>query len=194
MAHRGQWQAAPMQIFHNGHSTLGLKIMPRDHPISPLVTKKRGVDLVHRLSDSFRWIRSNSVGNTRGMTKLGKRLVKAARQAREIARGTVDPKTYRVSLGPMHPGEVLREEFLKPMKLSIAAAADKTKIPAKQLAGIANEKKDITADSAKKLARAFGTTPDFCLNLQAHFEILARCKPLRHLFALLHPRQVPAVL
>jgi addiction module HigA family antidote len=74
----------------------------------------------------------------------------------------------------MHPGEVLREEFLKPMKLSIAAAADKTKIPAKELAGIAKEKTDITADSAKKLACAFGTTPDFWLNLQAHFQVLRR--------------------
>jgi antitoxin HigA-1 len=74
-------------------------------------------------------------------------------------------------LPPLHPGEVLREEYLKPLDLkpySLAAALD---VPRTRIERLANEETGITADTALRLGRYFGTTPEFWMNLQDHFEL-----------------------
>ena len=67
----------------------------------------------------------------------------------------------------VHPGEVLREEFLKPLKLSAYALAKRIRVPAPRVNDIVLQKRGITADTAVRLAKFFGTSEQFWLNLQA---------------------------
>src|SRR6201997_579464 len=73
---------------------------------------------------------------------------------------------YRV-----HPGEVLREEFLKPLNLSAYQLARRLRVPPPRVNDIVLERRGISADTAVRLARFFGTTEQFWLNLQANYEI-----------------------
>jgi len=74
-------------------------------------------------------------------------------------------------LPPIHPGEILREEFLKPLGMSAHELALRLRVPATRITDIVNEKRGITADTALRLSRYFGTTPKFWLNLQASYEL-----------------------
>lgn len=71
---------------------------------------------------------------------------------------------------PVHPGEVLDEEFLKPLELSQYRLAKDIHVPPRRINEIILKKRGITADTALRLARYFGTTADFWLNLQTGFE------------------------
>ena len=77
----------------------------------------------------------------------------------------------RVRLPPIHPGEVLREEFLAPLGMSAHKLALALRVPATRINDIVNEKRGITADTALRLSRYFGTTARFWLNLQASYEL-----------------------
>jgi addiction module HigA family antidote len=81
-------------------------------------------------------------------------------------------------LAPMHPGEVLREEFLKPLDLSPYKAAEKTGVPRTRIERIANEETGITADTALRLGKLFGTTAEFWLNLQTRYDLLTAEKAI----------------
>ncbi len=74
-------------------------------------------------------------------------------------------------LRPVHPGEILREEFMKPLRLNAHRLAMKLHVPAPRVYEIIREERDITPDTALRLARFFRTTPEFWLNLQAHYEL-----------------------
>lgn len=75
---------------------------------------------------------------------------------------------------PIHPGEVLLEDFLKPLGLSQYRLAKATSVPPRRINEIVHGKRAITADTALRLARFFGTTEHFWLNLQTHFELEVR--------------------
>ncbi len=75
----------------------------------------------------------------------------------------------------LHPGEVLREEFLKPMAMSPYALAKRLRVPPPRINDIVLERRGITADTALRLSRFFGTTEQFWLNLQDAYDI-ARVK------------------
>ncbi len=70
-----------------------------------------------------------------------------------------------------HPGEVLREEFMVPLSLSANTLAIALRVPATRIGEIVNERRSITADTALRLARYFGTTPEFWLNLQQAYDL-----------------------
>lgn len=72
---------------------------------------------------------------------------------------------------PIHPGEVLREEFLEPLGLSANALATALRVPAPRINDIVRERRAITPDTALRLARYFGTTPQFWLNLQTSYDL-----------------------
>ena len=72
---------------------------------------------------------------------------------------------------PIHPGEVLREEFLDPMGISQYRLAKDTSVPARRINEIVHGKRGITADTALRLGRYFGTSAQFWLNLQDHFDL-----------------------
>lgn len=74
-------------------------------------------------------------------------------------------------LPPMHPGEVLREEFLVPLGLSAYTVAKACGVPRTRIERIASEDVGISTDTALRLGRYFKTTPDFWLNLQRQFEL-----------------------
>lgn len=74
-------------------------------------------------------------------------------------------------LKPMHPGEVLREEFLIPLKMSAGALAKACGPPRTRIERVANEETGITADTALRLAKALRTTPQLWLNLQNDYDI-----------------------
>ncbi|MBI3660825.1 HigA family addiction module antidote protein, partial [Candidatus Acetothermia bacterium] len=74
-------------------------------------------------------------------------------------------------LHPVHPGEVLLEEFLKPMKISQNRLALDIGVPPRRINEIVLEKRSITADTALRLARYFGMSPQFWLGLQADYDL-----------------------
>jgi addiction module HigA family antidote len=76
-----------------------------------------------------------------------------------------------IKLAPVHPGEILREDFMAPMELSINALARALRVPANHVSGIVNEKRGISARMALRLARYFGTSPELWLGLQQDFEL-----------------------
>jgi addiction module HigA family antidote len=81
----------------------------------------------------------------------------------------------KIKLAPVHPGEILREDFMAPLKLSINALARALRVPPNHVSGIVNETRGISAKMALRLARYFGTTPDLWLGLQLDYELdLAR--------------------
>ena len=87
------------------------------------------------------------------------------------------PKT----LPPVHPGEVLREEFMKPLGISINALARELHIPSTRVSKIVNEERDITPDTALRIARYFSTSPEFWVNLQSRYDLLvAKTKERPH--------------
>jgi addiction module HigA family antidote len=74
-------------------------------------------------------------------------------------------------LAPIHPGEVLREEFLQPMGLTAYAVARACGVPRTRIERLAREETPVTADTALRLARYFGTTPEFWMGMQAQFDL-----------------------
>lgn len=74
-------------------------------------------------------------------------------------------------LPPTHPGEVLQEEFLKPLGISQYRLAKQLNVPARRINEIVQGKRSISADTALRLARYFGTTDRFWLNLQARYDL-----------------------
>jgi len=75
------------------------------------------------------------------------------------------------TLNPVHPGEVLLEEFLKPMNLSQNKLALNIGVPARRINEIVLEKRRVTADTALRLARFFGTSSEFWLGLQSQYDL-----------------------
>ena len=75
------------------------------------------------------------------------------------------------TIAPIHPGEVLLEEFLAPMDVSQHRLAVAVGVPPRRINEIVHGKRRITADTALRLARYFGTTDHFWLNLQTRFDL-----------------------
>jgi antitoxin HigA-1 len=70
-----------------------------------------------------------------------------------------------------HPGEVLSEEFLRPLGTSVNALATALRVPATRIGAIVKGERSVTADTALRLARFFGTSPEFWMNLQAMYDL-----------------------
>jgi addiction module HigA family antidote len=74
-------------------------------------------------------------------------------------------------LAPIHPGEILNEDYLKPLSLSINRLALDLGVPETQIAEIVHRRRAVTPDTALRLARFFNSTPAFWLNLQSQFDL-----------------------
>jgi len=74
-------------------------------------------------------------------------------------------------LPPIHPGETLREDFLKPLGLSANRLAMELHVPVTRINDIVNGRRSITADTALRLGRYFGTSPQFWINLQTNYDL-----------------------
>ncbi|WP_256091452.1 HigA family addiction module antitoxin [Candidatus Thiosymbion oneisti] len=80
------------------------------------------------------------------------------------------PKTMN-KMRPIHPGEILREEFLVPLRLSANGLASELKVPAPRINDIVRERRAVTPDTALRLARYFGTSPEFWMDLQSAYDL-----------------------
>ena len=74
-------------------------------------------------------------------------------------------------LSPIHPGEILREDYLKPLGLSMNRLALDLRVPVTRISEIVHERRGITTDTALRLARYFNTTARYWLNLQAAYDL-----------------------
>jgi addiction module HigA family antidote len=74
-------------------------------------------------------------------------------------------------LKPVHPGEILKEEFMTLLKLSMNRMAMDLRVPVTRIADIVNEKRGITAETALRFARYFNNSPAFWMNLQTRYEL-----------------------
>ena len=74
-------------------------------------------------------------------------------------------------IAPVHPGEILMEEFLKPMSISQYKLAKDISVPARRINEIVHGQRAISADTALRLGKYFGMSPQFWINLQSHYEL-----------------------
>jgi len=95
------------------------------------------------------------------------------------------PATWNI-----HPGEILREDFLSPLKMSSYALAKRLRVPAPRIHDIVLEKRGITADTALRLARFFETTPEFWMNAQSFYEVRRAQNELARELNRIEPRRV----
>ncbi len=118
-------------------------------------------------------------------------------QAGQEPDGTPEPEAYtdeRIqeflsedALPPVHPGEILQEEFLEPHELTPVDLAERLHVPAESVESLARSERPITADDALRLARYFDTTPEFWLNLQAQHDLEVTREQIRHELAAITP-------
>ncbi|MGB9991872.1 HigA family addiction module antitoxin [Pseudoduganella rhizocola] len=78
---------------------------------------------------------------------------------------------FKNGMRPVHPGEVLSEEFLNPLSLTIDQLAAALNRPLKEVSELAQQKRDIDAATALRLAKAFGTSAEFWMNLQSMYSL-----------------------
>ena len=118
-------------------------------------------------------------------------------QPRQEPAGTPEPETHtdeRIqeflsedALPPVHPGEVLQEEFLDPHELTAADLAERLRMPAESVESLARSERPVTTDDALRLARYFNTTPQFWLNLQAQHDLEVTRERIHHELAAITP-------
>lgn len=72
---------------------------------------------------------------------------------------------------PVHPGEMLREDLMKPLGLTVSGLARDLKIPVTRMSELVNGRRALNADAALRLSRYFGNTPEFWINLQAAYDL-----------------------
>jgi addiction module HigA family antidote len=87
-----------------------------------------------------------------------------------------------------HPGEVLKEDYLVPLRMSARALAAELGVPSNRVSEIVRGERDVTADTALRLARYFGADPRFWLNLQAAYD-LSKAQAA-HDYSAIRPRRV----
>lgn len=78
---------------------------------------------------------------------------------------------FKKKIQPIHPGEILAEEFLKPLKLTQYRLSKDINVPPRRINEIVHKTRAITADTALRLARFFGTSAQFWLNLQSRYDL-----------------------
>ena len=102
-------------------------------------------------------------------------------------------KGWNIRRRPVHPGEMLREEFMRPLDISINRLALELHVPVTGVSEIVNERRGITADTALRLARYFGMSADFWMNIQKDYELtLTRQKSLKTIEKQVRRRRIAA--
>ncbi len=99
-------------------------------------------------------------------------------QRQELDRGEVDLSeiVHGERQTPIHPGEILAQEFLMPMGLGISELAQALRVPPAELNEIAQGRRAIATDTARRLARHFGTTSEFWTGLQSRYDLEAAAR------------------
>jgi addiction module HigA family antidote len=97
-----------------------------------------------------------------------------------------------IKMPNIHPGEILSEEFLKPMGLTAYRLSKETGIPQTRIGEIIRGKRSISAATALRFARFFGNSPEFWINLQSHFDIEEERKLIDKELKSIKPFSAPA--
>ncbi|QBQ54955.1 HigA family addiction module antitoxin [Nitrosococcus wardiae] len=98
---------------------------------------------------------------------------------------------FKNGMRPVHPGEILREDYLVPLEMSVNALAKALHVPTPRINEIVRERRGISADTALRLARYFDTTPQFWLGLQAEYDLrVAEIKEAKRIISEIQPRHV----
>lgn len=84
-----------------------------------------------------------------------------------------------LALAPVHPGEILKQEFLVPLGMSAGQLARKLHVPRTRIERLVSESTAVTVDTALRLARFFGTSPEFWMNLQVQYELTLQAEAMR---------------
>ena len=109
-------------------------------------------------------------------------------KSKSLTTTNVSEPRYRRQRPPIHPGEILREEFLVPLGLSANALAIAIGVPATRVGEIVNERRGITADTALRLGRYFHMTAEFWMGLQSDYDLeLARYTSLKKINEAVRP-------
>lgn len=93
----------------------------------------------------------------------------------------------RLQRAPLHPGEILREQFMADFGVSINRLARELRVPPTRIGEIVNERRSITPDTALRLARYFGTSAEFWMNLQTAYDLDVARASLSQIEANVHP-------
>ncbi len=96
-------------------------------------------------------------------------------------------------LRPIHPGEILREEFLVPLGMTAHALAMALQVPAPRINDIVRERRTVTADTALRLAKYFGTSVEFWVGLQADFDVAVARAAMTDVLARIVRREAESV-
>ena len=100
------------------------------------------------------------------------------------------PNTRSLERRPIHPGEILREDFLPEYDLTVASLAEAIGVSRQSVNELLRERRALTPEMALRLARLFGTTPEFWLNLQRNVELWDASRALKRQIAHIRPLQV----
>lgn len=96
---------------------------------------------------------------------------------------------------PVHPGEILREEVLKPLEMSANRLAQALQVPTNRISEILAGRRALTADTALRLAQYLGMSAEFWLGLQTEFDLdTARLQAAKRIVREVRPREAPAML
>jgi addiction module HigA family antidote len=87
------------------------------------------------------------------------------------SKSSTTTRSVSQKMRPLHPGEMLREEFMKPLGLSANALALSLRVPVTRITEIVNQRRSITADTALRLSRYFRMSPSFWLRLQTQYDL-----------------------
>ena len=91
------------------------------------------------------------------------------------------------AMRPIHPGEILREEFLVPMQMSASALAIAVQVPAPRINDVVRERRGVSADTALRLGRYFGTSADFWMGLQTDYDLKTAESIVSPILSRIHP-------
>jgi addiction module HigA family antidote len=98
---------------------------------------------------------------------------------------------FKNSMRPIHPGEILREDYLIPLEMSANALAKALHVPTPRINEIVRQRRGVTADTAMRLARYFDTTPQFWMALQAEYDLrVAQIERAEQIARDVRPRRV----
>jgi addiction module HigA family antidote len=100
------------------------------------------------------------------------------------------PNTRPLERRPIHPGEILREDFLAEYGLSVAELAEAAGVSRQSMNELLRERRAVSPEMALRLGKLFGTTPEFWLNLQRNVDIWDAARTLKREIARIHPLQV----
>mgnify|MGYP000024963187 FL=1 len=100
------------------------------------------------------------------------------------------PNTRSLERRPIHPGEMLREEFLPEYSLSVTALAEAAGVSRQSMNELLRERRAVSPEMSLRLGKLFGTTPEFWLNLQRNVELWDAARGLKKEIAHIHPLQI----